>query len=162
MVDEKGKFLLTLNIKKAKDEHGHVYYKQDGQRFDYHCTIKMTVDTSYEFTLFLRPAQQIDSVSVKGSAVTVKEGKCDENSSTYHFDWSSTSVTTTKKKQRDSLPVVLTVHNLGTLTIMLQVKFYKPDDKSHSTWGTALHHIDFECSHKQQQSYVEIVKEVYR
>ncbi|XP_013778670.1 CB1 cannabinoid receptor-interacting protein 1-like isoform X1 [Limulus polyphemus] len=158
---EKNNFKVMLYIKKDT-ENEQVFFKTDGQRFSTDKTIKLTVDTSYGFSVITRPPQIIQNISVMGTNVNTTEMTGDSSSLTYTFSWPSTGTQLTTKGKRDILPVVLEVKDNGSLTMNLQIKFYKLEDKQHYTWGTPLNHIEFECESKSGTSFVDIVKQTYR
>ncbi|GFQ64812.1 cnrip1 [Trichonephila clavata] len=157
----KDKYSLTVNIKRD-DDKALVYYKQDGQRFESNCTIKMNVETTYKFLLNFRPSLKIKSGSLKNCALLVKEEEFSPEASSYSLLWISNDVVVSKNKGRDHFTLSLTVQDLGTLEIPLQLKFYDANDKSHSVWGNELHHIEYECIYKRDMFSFNIEKEVFR
>ncbi|GFT25557.1 hypothetical protein NPIL_59961 [Nephila pilipes] len=157
----KDKYSLTINIKRD-DDKALVYYKQDGQRFESNCTVKMNVETTYKFLLNFRPPLKIKSGSLKNCGLLVKEEGFSPEASSYSLLWTSNDVTVSKNKGRDRFTLSLTVQDLGTLEIPLQLKFYDVDDKSHSVWGNELHHIEYECIYKKDIFSFNIEKEVFR
>ncbi|GFY54306.1 hypothetical protein TNIN_442581 [Trichonephila inaurata madagascariensis] len=157
----KDKYSLTVNIKRD-DDKALVYYKQDGQRFESNCTIKMNVETTYKFLLNFRPSLKIKSGSLKNCSLLVKEEEFSPEASSYSLLWTSNDVVVSKNKGRDHFTLSLTVQDLGTLEIPLQLKFYDADDKSHSVWGNELHHIEYECIYKRDIFCFKIEKEVFR
>ncbi|KAG8201794.1 hypothetical protein JTE90_027278 [Oedothorax gibbosus] len=155
------KFSLTINIKR-EDEKALVYYKQDGQRFESNCTIKMNVETPYKFLISFRPALKLKSGSLKNSGLELKEESFTPEASSYTLFWTSHEVCISKSKGRDRFPLSLNVGDMGTLDVQLQCKFYGADDKSHCLWGNELHHIEYECNYKSDTLSYDIVKEVFR
>ncbi|XP_015921081.1 CB1 cannabinoid receptor-interacting protein 1 [Parasteatoda tepidariorum] len=155
------KYNLTLGVKRD-DDNSVVYYKQDGQRFLYNCTIKMNVETTYKFSVNFRPPIQVKSATIKNSILDVREEEFTPESSTYALLWTTNDVCVSKKNVRDHFSLNLTIQGLGSLEIPLQFKFYKSNDKSHSVWGNDLHHIEYECSYKDESGIFEIGKEVFR
>lgn len=105
----------------------------------------------------------IRSISVQGVGVSFTDLSQHENGgSKYCFTWSSTKIEPNKKKDRTKLPLLLQFQDGISLSLPLQVKFYKEEDTQHVTWGTPLHQIDYECTLKPGATYVDISKEVFR
>lgn len=103
------------------------------------------------------------SISVQGQTVSFTDLSQHENGgSKYCFTWSSTKIEPNKKKDRTKLPLLLQFQDGVSLSLPLQVKFYKEEDTQHVTWGTPLHQIDYECTLKPGATYVDITKEVFR
>ncbi|CAL1262649.1 unnamed protein product [Larinioides sclopetarius] len=157
----KDKYSLTMNIKRD-DDKALVYYKQDGERFQSNCTIKLNVETTYKFLLNFRPPLKIKSGSLKNNGLEVKEEGFTTESSSYCLLWTSNDVVVSKNKGRENFTLSLTVQDLGTLEIPLQLKFYDAKDKSHSVWGNELHHIEYECVYKKDSFSFSIEKEMFR
>ncbi|GIY55241.1 hypothetical protein CEXT_333221 [Caerostris extrusa] len=155
------KYSLTVNIKRD-DGKALVYYKQDGERFESNCTIKMNVETTYKFLLNFRPPLKIKSGSLKNSGLEVKEEGFTPEASSYSLLWTSNDVVVSKNKGRDHFTLSLTVQDLGILEIPLQLKFYSANDKSHSVWGNELHHIEYDCIFKKDLFSFSIEKEMFR
>jgi len=148
------------------DEDTEVYYKRDGTRFDSEFTLKFLVETGYEFIIFIRPSLPLKSIAVQGGGVNFTDlSSGQENAigcSKYSFTWSSTKIDPNKKKDRTTLPLLLTFQDGINLLIPLQVKFYRQEDTQHVTWGTPLRQIDLECEVKSGATYLDIVKQTFR
>ncbi|XP_054153840.1 CB1 cannabinoid receptor-interacting protein 1-like [Oppia nitens] len=160
LVDDRNSYKIELQIKNKDDND--IYYKRDGQRFDSEYTLKFMVENNYEFTVTVKPSLPLQSVSVQGSGVSVTDKSQENGSSTYLFSWDSTKIDANKKKDRNKVQLLLQFQGGLTLVIPLQVKFYKSEDTQHLTWGTPLHHIDYECRVKPGQTYVDIIKTIFR
>ncbi|GIY78789.1 CB1 cannabinoid receptor-interacting protein 1 [Caerostris darwini] len=154
-------FQVTLTIKR-EDTNELVYYKQDGTRFDNENTIKMKVQTPYIFLLTIRPAQKIKVASMKGDQLKRSSEEITVEYSNYCFHWKSTDIPVTKKNRRLSFNLILEIDGVGVLELPLQMKFYEATDTGHSKWGKSLHHVEFECMHKGGNSFVDILKTIYR
>ncbi|XP_067136480.1 CB1 cannabinoid receptor-interacting protein 1-like [Centruroides vittatus] len=153
---------LKSNVSIKTEGNESVYYKVDGQRFGADCTLKLVVDTNYVFIFDFQPAVYVSSCSIMGSTVTAVETSRECNSVSYSVNWSTASVSATKRGQRDTLMITINIKDQGILTMKPQVKFYKSTDNQHYTWGKALTRIDYECHYKDGSSFIEIDKEIYR
>lgn len=153
---------VKANISIKTEDNENVYYKVDGQRFEADCTLKLVTNTKYIFTLSFQPPIYISSCSIMSSTVRAIETARDCNNVTYIVHWSSDSINTTKRGQRETLMMIINIKNQGSLTLNPQVKFYKTTDNQHYTWGKALTRIDYECHYKEGTSFFEIDKEIYR
>jgi len=159
-VEDRNSYKIDLQIRNKDDND--IYYKRDGQRFDSEYTLKFLVENSYEFTVNVRPSLPLQSVSVQGTGVSVTDQSQENGGSTYSFSWDSTKVDANKKKDRTKVQLLLQFQGGLTLVIPLQVKFYNKEDTQHLTWGTPLHHIDYECQVKAGQTYIDIIKTIFR
>ncbi|XP_017485138.1 PREDICTED: uncharacterized protein LOC108373714, partial [Rhagoletis zephyria] len=134
-----------------------VCFKRDGLRFECEHTLKLLVDTHYEFVVNVRPPMSIHSATVNGTSVTIVDlsdpkksqahnsGGCGGGcGSTYSFKWDTTNLEPDKRKKRT--PLTLDLHFQGNLNMImaLQVKLYKLEDEEHLTWGNTLGRVDFE------------------
>ncbi|XP_054710221.1 CB1 cannabinoid receptor-interacting protein 1-like [Uloborus diversus] len=186
MSKDKTKFSLNVNIKR-EDEKALVYYKQDGQRFEYNCTIKLNVETTYKFLLTFRPPLKVKSATLKGTLMELHEEERTSEFASYSFVWASHNACVSKKNHRDHFPLSLATKyatqqkvdqnwepvvvaqgsridslSLNTLDITFQFKFYKADDNNHCVWGNGLHHIEYDCIYKSDSDSYEMEKETVR
>ena len=99
---------------------------------------------------------------MQGVGVPVTDQSQKNGCSIYSFSWNTSKTDANKKKDRTKVQLLLQFQGGLTLIIPLQVKFYKPEDTQHLTWGTPLHQIDYECQIKPGATYVDIVKTIFR
>ncbi|KFM76792.1 hypothetical protein X975_24668, partial [Stegodyphus mimosarum] len=104
MSKDKTKFTVAISIKKEVG-NALVYYKQDGERFEYNCTIKLNVETVYKFLLSFRPPQKLKSASLKGTLLEVNQEESTAECSNYSFVWTSNNACISKKNQRVHFPL---------------------------------------------------------
>ncbi|KAJ6217625.1 hypothetical protein RDWZM_008782 [Blomia tropicalis] len=171
-------YTASLEIRRLKkdgllDENApKVCYKRDGQRFSCENTVKLLVDTNYEFQFSIRPPLPLHSVSVQGCSVTIEdlsnananlnESNCNSPGSTYSFKWDTIKAEPDKRKKRSTLQLMLQFQGNQTLILPLQVKFYKLEDEDHLTWGQSLNRIDFECEQKPGMTCtLDVVKTIF-
>ena len=161
MGESRNNFKITLTIRSANDND--IYFKRDGKRFDCEHTIKLLVEANYHFTITIKPSLPLQSVSVCGVGVSVTDlSQQETDGSKYTFSWSSTKINPSKKKDRTNVQLLFQFQDGLTLVLPLQVKFYRPEETDHLVWGSPLNHVEYNCMVKPGQTYVDIVKEIFR
>ncbi|XP_053207727.1 CB1 cannabinoid receptor-interacting protein 1-like [Panonychus citri] len=161
MGESRNNFKIMLFIRSANDND--IFFKRDGRRFESENTIKLLVEANYNFTITIKPSLPLQSVSVSGVGVSVTDlSQQETEGSKYTFSWGSIKVNPNKKKDRTTVQLLFQFQDGLTLVLPLQVKFYRPEETDHLIWGSPLNHIEYNCIVKPGQTYVDIVKEIFR
>ena len=120
-----------------------VLYKDDKDRFNQQCTLKLKTFSLYAISLEVNQGQDLVYAEIGG-----KKYNCfklydnpDNSTKVYMFTWSTQNVQPTQRKYRTILPVVMKFKHYAELTFNLSVKFYYKDNVLHFS-GLPLNLID--------------------
>ncbi|XP_027205081.2 CB1 cannabinoid receptor-interacting protein 1-like isoform X1 [Dermatophagoides pteronyssinus] len=143
-----------------------ICFKRDGQRFDEEFTLKLPVETNYEFLIQIRPPMPVRSVTIRmidgdETGVKIVDQSSSEDGAMYSFQWDTNNCIPDKKRKRSKLQINILFQDNMKLEIPLQIKFYKADDHNHLQWGQPLKHINFECEQKSGMNCSTIIKKCY-
>ncbi|KAH9423352.1 CB1 cannabinoid receptor-interacting protein 1 [Dermatophagoides pteronyssinus] len=139
-----------------------LYFKEDGQRFRMQQTLKMLINSAYNFEIQFKGIHS----NLKIQLVKIDLGIADQhdiysstfvdfnlhnrnhrsmnnnNSRQISFIWDSNGkipMEKIRKKRRDFLTITIILSNMTTIEIRFQIRFYMKPDK-HFSWGEELDH----------------------
>ncbi|UXI16498.1 leukotriene A-4 hydrolase [Sarcoptes scabiei] len=166
-------FIVRIEIHRVKkdglvDENASkICFKRDGSRFDEEYTLKLPIETNYEFRLQIRPPMPVRSVSLRTdegdeSGIKIVDQSSSENGAMYSFQWDSSNHLPNKKRQRSKFHIIIVFQDNTRLDLPLQVKYYRLENTDHSMWGTPLSHINFECEQSPGLTSSTILAKLFR
>ncbi|CAH1793250.1 unnamed protein product [Owenia fusiformis] len=145
-----------------KTEQGDpIHFKVDGGRFNQARTLKLNVNANYIMEISVKPHKEILSLNVFGGNVTIEEITA-KNQTAYVTTWNTAGFDMAKKGNRQQIPIIAEIKDIGTFKVNLQCKFYGETEKQHVNWGDACHFIDYDCKLPDGSSFVDVVKETFR
>ncbi|XP_056022347.1 CB1 cannabinoid receptor-interacting protein 1-like [Ostrea edulis] len=147
-----------------KEGGGGVYYKHDGERFSQPHTLKLNQNTDY--TVAVQSPLILRDMMIHGERFEVKEVEPEKRHSAEDFRKFSATFNTTgymveKRNKRKDIAVALMFDGDVTLTVVLQCKFYQQTETEHSSWGTSLTWIEYDCTLTEGETGVLVKKEQY-